>query len=238
MHARVSIGDPTRALPKVVLVHGLGVSSHYMVPTAQQLAPHCSVYAPDLPGFGKSDHPRQVLDVPGMADALHGWMDEAGLSRATILGNSMGSQVAVDLAIRYPERVEGLVLTGLTFDRRARASIVSLLTRVLLDSPWEPRSLSPIIVTDYLSAGLLRVIVTLRHGLRDPIEEKLPRVEAPTLVVRGEHDSVVPRPWAIYATRLLRNARFVEIAGASHAVNFSAAGKLASIVLPFLSEVG
>jgi len=54
MHARVSQGPGS---PAMVLVHGLVVSSRYMVPTAERLSPHHPVYVPDLPGFGKSDKP-------------------------------------------------------------------------------------------------------------------------------------------------------------------------------------
>ena len=236
MHARVSVREQANGSPSVVMVHGLGVSSHYMVPTAVRLAPYCSVYAPDLPGFGKSAHPPHVLDIPQMADALNAWMEAIGLSSAAFIGNSLGCQVIVDLAVRYPARVECAVLTGPTFDRKSRASVLSLLLRVARDGHWEPKSLSPIIVYDYLSAGLIRIAITLRHGLRDDIEKKLPFVGVPTLVVRGEHDSVVPLGWARRVTRLLPSARLAVIKGASHAVNFSSPSKLAQLVLSFLFE--
>ncbi len=236
MHARVSLRKASLGSPKIVMVHGLGVSSHYMVPTAVRLAPYCFVYAPDLPGFGKSAHPPHVLDIPQMADALNAWMEAIGLESAAFLGNSLGCQVIVDLAVRYPERVECAVLTGPTFDRKARASVLSLLLRVARDGHWEPKSLSPIIVYDYLSAGLIRIAITLRYGLRDDVGRKLPFVRVPALVVRGEHDSVVPLGWARRVTRLLPSAHLAVIKGASHAVNFSAPSKLARLVLPFLLE--
>jgi 2-hydroxy-6-oxonona-2,4-dienedioate hydrolase len=235
MHARVSIKTAS-ALPPVVLVHGLGVSSHYMVPTALELAPACSVYAVDLPGFGKSARPAKVLDVPGMADALDAWMYAVGLDSAVFIGNSIGCQVVVDLAVRYPGRVDKAVLTGPTFDRAARRSVVNLLLRVAKDGRWEPRSLSPIIVTDYLSAGLVRIVLTLRYALRDPIEEKLRLVAAPSLIVRGEHDSVVPPAWVKYMARVMPRARMVTILGASHAVNFSSPAKLARLVMKFCDK--
>lgn len=238
MHARVSLSKWGPGVPNVVMVHGLGVSSHYMVPTALRLAPHCAVYAPDLPGFGMSAHPRHVLNIPQLADALDAWMDAVGLRGAAFIGNSMGCQVIVDLAVRYPERVERAVLTGPTFDREARSSLLALLWRLSRDRHWEPKALSPIIVTDYLSAGLGRIAVTLRYGLRDPIEQKLPLMQASTLVVHGEHDSVSPLPWVRRVVRLLPSARLVIIPGASHAVQFSAPGKLARVVLPFLFNKG
>src|SRR5581483_11388064 len=121
VHALISAGSPLGA-PTVVLVHGLGASSSYMAPLARSLAPHCRVLAPDLPGFGKSDHPPHVLDVPQLADALIDWMAAVGLPRAALVGNSMGCQIAVDAAVRYPERVERLVLQGVTIDPAARSA--------------------------------------------------------------------------------------------------------------------
>lgn len=56
MHARVSAEPPDA--PVVILVHGVVVSSSYMMPTAELLAPNYRVYAPDLPGYGKSDKPK------------------------------------------------------------------------------------------------------------------------------------------------------------------------------------
>ena len=119
LHARVSVDPVPRQAPTVVLVHGLIVSSRYMVPVAEHLAPYCRVYAPDLPGFGRSVKPRHVLDTREHADVLAAWMDAVGLERASLLGNSFGSQVAVDFAIRHPRRTRRLILTGPTMDPKA-----------------------------------------------------------------------------------------------------------------------
>src|SRR6058998_3162946 len=74
IHARVG-GEGT----PVVLVHGYGVSGTYMLPLAELLAPSFSVFAPDLPGYGRSQHPRTPLGVADLAAALAGWLDAAGL---------------------------------------------------------------------------------------------------------------------------------------------------------------
>src|SRR5436190_17187630 len=93
MHARAATdAEHAGALP-LVLVHGLVVSSRYMIPLAERLAERTYVYAPDLPGFGKSDHPNRPLDIAGLADALAGWMRATGITRAALIGNSMGCQV-------------------------------------------------------------------------------------------------------------------------------------------------
>lgn len=118
--ARPSRRRPVEPVP-VVTVHGMVVSGRYMVPTAELLAPRHPVYVPDLPGFGKSEGPDRIPEVPGLADLLAKWMEAAGVERAALLGNSFGCQVAAELAARHPEIVEGLVLQGPTTDPRGRA---------------------------------------------------------------------------------------------------------------------
>lgn len=235
MHARVIVKRAPLDAPSIVLVHGLGVSSRYMMPTAECLAAHARVYAPDLPGFGLSDKPRHALTIPQLADALAAWMKANGLERATLLGNSLGAQIIVDFGVRYPERVETAVLVALTIDRRARRFVLQV-ARLLLDALREPVSLLPIVITDYLRAGLARGARTLCHALADPVKGKLRLMRAKTLVVRGGRDPIVPQAWVEEATALLPNARLVVIASAAHAVNYSAPDELAREVLRFLGE--
>lgn len=84
VHARVSAdAAPSGSLP-VVLVHGIGVASRFMVPVAELLAPYHPVYAPDLPGFGASGEPNRVLNVVELTDALAGWTRTIGLERAAL----------------------------------------------------------------------------------------------------------------------------------------------------------
>ena len=122
---QVSRGEAPSHRPPVVLVHGYGMSSRYMVPLALELAPDFRVYAPDLPGFGRSSKPRKVLDMVELADALAGWMARIGLRRAVMIGNSMGCQVLVEFAVRHEDWVDRLVLQGLTPDPAARTVFAS-----------------------------------------------------------------------------------------------------------------
>ena len=221
----------------MVLVHGLVVSSRYMVPTAERLAPHHWIFAPDLPGFGKSEKPLQALDVTGLSDALSAWMGEVGLERAALVGNSMGCQVIADLAVRHPARVERAVLQGPTMDPKGR-SVPGQVGRFLLDVPREPLSLVPIELLDYLSAGTRQAWRTLRHALEDRIEEKLPYMRVPTLVVRGSRDPIAPQRWAEEVTGLLPMGRLSVIPGAAHAANYGWAARFARIVHNFLNDAG
>src|SRR5215213_12031128 len=102
MYARFSVEPRLESRPAVVLVHGLVVSSRYMIPVAERLASYYRVYAPDLPGFGKSAKPPRALDMPELADFLDAWMQAISLESAVLIGNSMGCQVIAHLAVRHP----------------------------------------------------------------------------------------------------------------------------------------
>jgi 2-hydroxy-6-oxonona-2,4-dienedioate hydrolase len=217
---------------EVVLVHGIGVSRRYLEPTMRSLAPHLRVYAPDLPGWGRSDRPRRALAIPELADVLAEWLDVVGIEAPTLVANSMGCQVVVDLAARMRGRAAGLVLVGPTVDSGAR-TMPRQAGRLALDSIREPPSLLPLIAVDYARFGPRRFLATSRHALRDRIEDKLPQVETPTLVVRGARDALVSARWAEEVARLLPHGELVTVAGRAHAVNYNAPLALAALVRAF-----
>jgi 2-hydroxy-6-oxonona-2,4-dienedioate hydrolase len=160
LHARVSVA-PAPPGPPVVLVHGLGVSSRYMIPTAQRLAPDYRVYAPDLPGSGRSDKPRHVLDIDQLADALAGWLRATGLHDAILVGNSLGCQTIATLALRHPGLVARAAFIGPTMDPRARTTFRQA-WRLLIDSTREAPSQPPLTLLDYWITGPYRTWRTLQ----------------------------------------------------------------------------
>jgi pimeloyl-ACP methyl ester carboxylesterase len=236
VHARVGVRNDERAgAPAVVLVHGLVISSVYMVPTAVRLTPCYRVYAPDLPGFGLSGKPGRVLAIPELADSLLGWMDAVGLARPVLVGNSLACQVLADLAVRRPDRVRCAVLAGPTMDPSARNALVQM-ARFVADGPRERPSLVLEHLPDWYRAGLPRAFGTFRHALRDRIEENLPRMTMPTLVVRGSRDPIAPQRWCEEAARLLPRGRLAVIPGGPHAVNYSTPGPFARLVRAFVGD--
>ena len=173
------------------MVHGLAVSHRYLMPLAAKLAGDLAVHVIDLPGFGLSSDPGRVLNVAEHADHLAGWLEAAELPPLVVLGNSFGCQVAVDLAVRYPDRVLGLVLVGPTMDPAARTASRQIL-RWVGDTALEDPLQLPILARDLRDAGPHTVVGTLTHALHDPIEHKLPLISVPVLVTRGSREPIVP----------------------------------------------
>jgi pimeloyl-ACP methyl ester carboxylesterase len=227
---RLGSGSP------VVLVHGLGVSSTYFAPLAEQLSCRTRLIAPDLPGWGRSDRPDAVLDVAAAADVLAEIIVAEDLGRCALVANSLGCQFVVELADRRADLVAGLVLISPTVDPRFRSPIRQGLS-LAVDWMREPPGLWPLVARDYWRMGPARLLATALRALRDRPEEKLPRIEMPVLVLRGDRDATTSRSWAERCARLAPDGTFVPIPGAAHAAHFSHPREVARLVLPFVSEL-
>lgn len=225
MHAVLS---GPRGARDVVCVHGLGVSHRYFQPFLLRLASRFRVSAPDLPGFGLTQGPRQALDVRGLSRALADWLRAAERQGAVLVANSAGCQIVADMAVHAPELFGPVVLNGPTIDRHARSASRQLV-RLVADIRWEHPALPLTVARDYLAADPRRVMATLRHLLHDRLERTLPHVSAPTVVVRGSRDPLVSHLWAREVADALPDGRLIEVPGAGHALNFSAPRALATI---------
>jgi pimeloyl-ACP methyl ester carboxylesterase len=230
VYALVSAHSPPDA-KAVVLVHGLGLSGTYLMPTAKALAPDYRVFVPDLPGFGRSGKPDHVADVSELADDLAGWMAAIGLEKAALLGNSFGCQIIAECAARHPERVERAILQGPTTPREERTWFWQFVRWRQNPNP----DMGPIAHRDYRAAGLGRVLKTFQYSLEHPMEERLERIRVPVLVIRGSRDPICRHAWAEEVAQRLPQGRLIVIPGVHHTLVFTHALELARVCRPFLA---
>ena len=221
--------------PTVVMVHGVGVSHRYLMPTAELLATFSHVWVPDLPGFGLSSKPKHILNLQELSDALATWMRAVEIRSAALLGNSFGCQIIADFAVRHALLVDRAILQGPTVDPAGR-TVRQQLWRWFVNGRHEAPAQALVILRDYRDCGLRRVFRTFRYALDDHIEGMLPHVQVPTLVVRGSRDVIVPQRWAEEATRLLPNGRLVIIPDAAHTLNYQKPAELSEVVRSFLAD--
>jgi len=205
------------------------------MPTFEQLRGKYRVFAPELPGFGQSDKPHKIFNVPELAEILFDWLAVVGLSSASFVGNSLGCQVIAELAVHQPEAVDHLVLIGPTVDTRDR-TMPRQLWRGARDLMHEPWSLWRILAQDYLQTGTRRMWRTFRHALDDAIELKMPLIRAPTLIVRGSRDAIAPQRWVEELTRALPDGRLAIVDQGTHATNYTSPVVLARLIDDFLAE--
>ncbi|MGH7277805.1 MAG: alpha/beta fold hydrolase, partial [Candidatus Rokuibacteriota bacterium] len=99
--------------PAVVLIHGLGGFAESWRHNMAALASRATVYALDLPGFGRSAKPRGGgYGLQYFARAVHGFLDAVGVAQASLVGHSLGGAVALTYALMHPLRIERLALIG------------------------------------------------------------------------------------------------------------------------------
>ena len=220
----VDAGDDAHAM---VHVHGFGISGRSLEPTAAMLAPHYRTFVPDLPGMGRSIRPEPGPGIRGLARALIGYFDAVGLERATLVGNSLGCPVIIEVATSFPDRIDRAVLVspggGPNNQPLARA-----MRQMALDGLREPPSIIPIAARDYLRFGVLRSLSLFAAMTRYPTLERLPHLVMPTLVVAGRSDPLVR---IANAPRLavLPHVDIVTVPGA-HALNFSSPELVSELV--------
>ena len=157
-----------------------------------------------------------------------------GLNRVAVLGASFGAQIAAEFAVQYPERVARIVMVGPTIDPKARTPF-HLIWRWLVNSSREP-PLPKSMLRDYLDASPRWVFHLARQALRDRMEDKLPSIHTPTLVVQGSRDPLSPLEWAEQVVSLLPNGRLEIIPEASHSLLVHWVKELTEYAVPFLNE--
>jgi pimeloyl-ACP methyl ester carboxylesterase len=114
----------------VLLIHGLGATKASFFETAALLSRRYRIHAIDLPGFGSSSKPLTApYTAQWFAEHALGAMDELGIERAHLVGNSLGGRVAIEIGLRAPERVAGLGLLcpAVAFVKRSLHPVVRLL---------------------------------------------------------------------------------------------------------------
>jgi len=220
----VDAGDDA---PAMVHVHGFGISGRSLEPTAAMLAPHYRTFVPDLPGMGRSIRPEPGPGIRGLARALVGYFDAVGVEQATLVGNSLGCPVIIEVATSFPDRIDKAVLVspggGPNNQPLARA-----MRQMAIDGLREPPSIIPIAARDYLRFGVLRSLSLFAAMTRYPTLERLPHLVMPTLVVAGRSDPLVR---IANAPRLavLPHVDIVTVPGA-HALNFSSPELVSELV--------
>jgi 2-hydroxy-6-oxonona-2,4-dienedioate hydrolase len=242
----------------VVLLPGLVTASRSMVPLARAMTGHgMRVWILDPPGFGYSDKPRRALSLREQAELIAEWMAVTCCPPARVLGNSFGSQIAAAVAASHPGAVARLVLLSPTVapevrqrlswlralpapagtcrpSRRWRARLLSWLHGALGDDA----PLRVLNVAEYGCASLPRAVSTLRSAVMEPIEDALPRVAAPTLVIRADQDQLSSLGWAERLAGLAPDGRLARLPGIGHDAFFRDAGAVAAVAAPFLTDTG
>ena len=248
-HHYVSIGEG----PPIVLVHGLGGTLDVWHGVSQSLALHHHVIAMDLRGHGRTPAGRAQFSIKAWSQDVAALMTALQLPAATIVGHSMGTLIAQQVAITEPDMVDQLVLVGgITYfeppDKQAyeqRAKVVEEQGLDEIVDDWITGALSP-----RTRARLPQVAGLLRHLFlsNDPRSyakasramARAPAVEReqigqPTLLLVGDHDRSTPLRMTEQLHKQIPVSRVQVVPSAAHWMTLEQPDVIAAAILQFLT---
>ena len=228
-YRRKGSGEP------LLLLHPLALSGRVWASFADRLAAHYDVISPDSRGHGSSGWDGAPFGIADLADDIVVLLDALGLDAAHLLGMSMGGSVAMDVAGRYPDRVDRLVLADTTAwygddaphtwkERAQRAQSVSRRSQVPFQvDRWfteqfrrtradEVRRVTSIFIETDSAA---HAQACLAFGAMDG-RGLLGKVTAPTLSITGEEDYATPSPMGAYAAEHVVDGVALTLPGLRH----------------------
>lgn len=220
--------------PPVVLLHGLSGSVRWWRRNIPALSRSFRVFAVDVVHYkGDQYGSRFVLDEA--ARRLAAWIVSVGLERVSVIGHSMGGAIATELAADFPERVEKLVLANPAVFFPEEAPLLSV-PRLVREGTHFPLTLVPVLVADALRAGPLVLLNAARAVLSRDLREKLGAIRAPTLVIWGEHDGILPGAISRQICRHIPHCELLRLEEAGHNPMWEQPDSFNEAVLRFLSE--
>lgn len=229
-----STSNPRSSLP-IILLHGAIVSHYYWMPTAHELAKTQDVYALDFPGHGHSSKPSHTLGVIEQADVTAAWLDVMGFEKAVIAANSYACEIAVEMAIRYPQKVDSLILTAPASDP-AEPTVHQQGIRLIRDAVSERITMGFVLIYDAFLIGIKRCLETCQIMVDYDYLPRLPLVQQPSIVVRGSKDTVATQAWVAKVASLLPHGKLEVIPNGPHDINYSTPKRLSEIINNFVEQ--
>jgi pimeloyl-ACP methyl ester carboxylesterase len=231
--------------PAVVFVHGAGGTHQHWLYQVRDLSP-APTFALDLPGHGRSEAPGRD-SIIAYGDWLVAFLDAIELEQAVLVGHSMGGGIALDVALRFPDRVAGLglVATGarlrvapaiLSSIREDKEQAVSLICRAAFgpEAPEEMERLG----RRQMGATPAEVLHGDFAACDDfDVMDQLGRIEAPTLVLCGTQDRLTPPKYAVYLRDAIAGATLSLVEGAGHMVMIEQPAAVVWALTEFLGKL-
>lgn len=227
--------------PKMLLVHGIGMGAVTFARFIEAMRPHAEIIAVDLPGFGDSPEPAQALSIPDTADLLAQAITapDAGpgatfAEGCVAVGHSMGSQVVTELAAGYPDLVSHVVLFAPAVNAAER-TVKQQAKRMMQDLfAGKPMIAMVTGVVEYYKAGPRWFLKKLEPTMEHQIEQTLPQVQQPALVLCGSKDRVTPPEWCYQVALTLPHGELTVLGGPGHEAMIAEGESAAERVLHWL----
>jgi pimeloyl-ACP methyl ester carboxylesterase len=238
----------------LVLVHGLGASAERWEFIIPKFSKHYSVFVPDLIGFGYSDKPNVDYTTEFFTKFLSSFLQTLGLEKTNIMGSSLGGQIAIEYAFNNQTSVDKLILVSPAGAMKQSTPALDAYVMAALYPDHEiaknafammtgnNKEVSPHIVENFVQRMKLPnakfAFMSTMLGLKNApeITTRLEVITAPTLVVWGELDPVIPVKYAEHFVKKIRDCRFYQMQNCGHTPFVEDPEKFSKIVLDFLLQ--
>lgn len=233
----------------ILILHGWATTlsgARYSELTTLLASDGYTVFAPDLPGFGKEKLQKPVMVLDDYVAFVDVFLKKEKLKKVVIIGHSFGGRIAAKFAATHPEKIEKLILTGAPLIKRKlspKKQLAFLIAKtgkaILAFFPKPMQDLSKKLFYrsigewDYYKANELKA--TMQAIIREDLLPILPNIHAPTLVVWGENDTFVPLVDGKEIAKDIKHAKFVAIPGATHKLPYEYPLKFFQAVKTFLT---
>lgn len=219
--------DMIGAGPAMILMHGWGCQSATLNSIASIAAEQHTVYNLDLPGFGKSDEPREVWGVDEYVGMLEEFVSKLGISKPIILGHSYGGRIGILYSSK--NEVDKLILVDAAGIKPRRSlkyyfkvysfKTGKVLTRLLLGKAKAAERIEAMRKkkgsSDYAnSSPVMRAVMS--KSVNQDLKYAMPAIKAPTLLIWGENDTATPLADAKIMESLIPDAGLVSFPGCGH----------------------
>lgn len=229
-HVHFLAGPAASIGPVFVLLHGIGMSHRYYRRLQLLLARHGDTFAIDLPGFGGTPTPDRQLSVADYAAHAAAVLEKMGARRVVVVGQSMGTQFATELAVQRPDLVSHVALLGPVVDPSRRTVLQQSLS-LGLDCLKESPLANAVVFTDYARSGMRWYLTEVPVMMGYDLDARLALASQPVTVIRGSRDPIAPRDWCEKLAATAPHGRFLEIPGKPHLVQHSGAAGVAAEIL-------
>ncbi|MFL7813904.1 MAG: alpha/beta fold hydrolase [Anaerolineales bacterium] len=239
-------GDPSRRA--LALIHGAG-GHRLSWPSGLRRLSGWRVYAPDLPGHGKSGGPG-LQRIADYGETLAGWIHSLDLPKVFLVGHSMGGAIALWLAVQHPELVRGLVLISTGARLPVNLALIEELSTPqgalaavdrILGWSFNPGTPKPLI------EGVRKAMLETRPSVLagdflacDAVDlrSELAGISLPTLVLVGENDKMTPLKYSEELAVEISGAELQVIRGAGHMLPLEAPERVEEALRMFLESCG
>jgi len=221
------VGEP------ILLVHGLSGSGRWWKNNIRALSVGHVVHVIELVGYGanRAFKPARLAEA---AEALAQFIALQPQGKAHVVGHSMGGQVSCLLAAKFPERVDCLVLAAAA--GLVRSNIVKMAFGLPIAAHYSPLDFLPTLAVDALRAGPLNLFLSTLDILGQDTTEVVATIKAPTLLVWGDKDNLVPVSTGEAMQKLIPGSRLEVLEGAGHVLMWDRAKTFNRLVLDFLEQ--